>query len=138
MNMKSIVLAGALASAALLAGCGGSGSPIGLVDVQRLTANWPQYTDAQNQLVSDERAIQTGKGSTQQKQQQVAQMQKKYTQISNTLVQQVRDAAAKVAQQKNMQLVVTREFVGYGGTDITPDVEKLMGITEKASPSPSP
>jgi hypothetical protein len=34
--------------------------------------------------------------------------------------------------------VVTREFVGYGGVDITPDVEKAMGITESASPSPSP
>jgi hypothetical protein len=28
---------------------------------------------------------------------------------------------------------VTREFVGYGGVDITPDVEKMLNITE-ASP----
>jgi hypothetical protein len=29
-------------------------------------------------------------------------------------------------------------MVGYGGTDITGDVEKAMGITESASPTPSP
>lgn len=135
--MKKTIVTAALAACVLTA-CTGTQSNVGLIDVSRLTANWPQYTDAQNQLLADERAIQGGKGSTKQKQQQVAQMQQKYAKISEQLVAQVRDAATKVAQQKNMKLVLTREFVGYGGTDITPDVEKAMGITEKASPSPSP
>jgi Skp family chaperone for outer membrane proteins len=125
-------------AAALLAGCAGNTSPVGLIDVQRITANWPQYTNANNQMLADERAVETGKGSPQQKQRQVAQMQAKYSAISQQLVSQIKDAAAKVAQQKNLKLVVTREFVGYGGVDITPDVEKAMGITESASPSPSP
>ncbi len=132
--MKKIVIAAALA--AMLAGCGGSQNPVGLIDVARLTANWPQYANAQNQLMADERAITTGKGSNAQKQRQLAQLQAKYAAISQRLVQQIRDAAGKVAQQKNLKLIVTHEFVGYGGTDITTDVEKLMGITEKPTPSP--
>lgn len=134
MKKQNIVLTIFL-TAALLGGCT-AGSSIGLVDVQRLTANWPLYTNAQNQLIADERAIATGKGSKSQKQQQALQLQQRYTQVSNQLVTQVKDAAAKIAQEKKLQLVVTREFVGYGGTDITPDVEKLLGITEKATPTP--
>lgn len=125
-------------AAALLAGCSGGGSsPVGLLDVQRLMANWPQYNTANTQMLEDERAIQTGKGSNAQKQRQLADMSKKYASLSQQLVKQVQDAAAKVAQQKNLKLVVTREYVGYGGVDITSDVEKAMGITETASPSPS-
>lgn len=134
--MKKYIVIIAAAAAAALGGCGGGGSPIGLVDVQRLTANWPQYTNAQNQLAADQRAIASGKGSSASKQRQVIQLQQRYAQISNQLVSQVKDAAAKVAQQKQLSLVVTREFVGYGGTDITPDVEKILGITEKPSPTP--
>jgi Skp family chaperone for outer membrane proteins len=124
-------------AAALLAGCAANSSPVGLLDVQRLTANWPQYNNAQNQLLADERAVQTGSGSTAQKRALAVQLQAKYGKISDQLVAQIKDAAQKVAQQKNLRLVLTREFVGYGGTDITPDVEKILGITE-SSPSPSP
>jgi len=133
---KSIVIIAAIAALALTA-CAPS-SPVGLLDVQRLTANWPQYNNVQNQLLADQRAIETGRGSNAQKQKQAAQLQAKYSTLSEQLVSQIKDAAAKVAQQKNLKLVVTREFIGYGGTDITPDVEKAMGITESASPSPSP
>ena len=48
----------------------------------------------------------------------------------------VRNAVEQVANEKHLQLVVTRQFVGYGGTDITPDVERILKITE-ASPSGS-
>jgi Skp family chaperone for outer membrane proteins len=132
---KSIVIIAA-AAAALLSACAQS-SPVGLLDVSRLTANWPQYNNVQNQLLADERAIETGSGSNAQKQREAAQLNAKYSALSQQLVDQIKAAAAKVAQQKNMKLVVTREFVGYGGTDITPDVEKAMGITE-TSPSASP
>jgi len=53
------------------------------------------------------------------------------------LTDQIRAAAAKVAAKKNLKLVLTREGVGYGGTDITAEVEKDLGITETASPKPS-
>ena len=133
---KSIVIIAALAALTLTA-CGQS-SPVGLLDVQRLTANWPQYINVQNQLLADQRAIETGKASEAQKRKEAQQLQAKYSALSEQLVKQIKDAAAKVAQQKNLKLVVTHEFIGYGGTDITPDVEKQMGITESASPSPSP
>lgn len=132
---KSIGIIAAIAALTLTA-CAQS-SPVGLLDVQRLTANWPQYNNVQNQLLADERAIQTGAGSASQKQKQAAQLQAKYSALSEQLVGQIKAATAKVAQQKNMKLVVTHEYVGYGGTDITGDVEKEMGITE-ASPSASP
>jgi Skp family chaperone for outer membrane proteins len=124
-----------LVAAAALAGCT-SQSPVGLVDVSRLTANWPKYIDAQNQLNADEQGILASKGSRVQKQQQVLALQQKYAGVESDLVKQVRDAATQVAQKRQFKLVLTREFVGYGGTDITPDVEKLLGITEKATPSP--
>jgi Skp family chaperone for outer membrane proteins len=133
---KRIIVA-ALAAAALAA-CSGNSSPVGLLDVQRITSNWPQYTNANNQMLADERSIETGPGSNADKQRKVMQMNAKYSQVSQQLVNQIKDAATKVAQQKNLKLVVTREFIGYGGVDITPDVEKAMGITESASPSPSP
>jgi len=64
-------------------------------------------------------------------------MQAKYAAITAQLTQQIKDAAGKVAADKQLKLVVTREGVGYGGTDITADVEKVMNITEKPTPSPS-
>ena len=137
MKKSNIVIA-AIAAAAL-AGCTGQTAPVGLIDVQRLAANWPQYQTVQNQLLADEQGIQRGRGSNQQKAQQIAQLQAKYANLSQQLVAQIRSAATKIAQQKNLKLVVTKEFVTYGGTDITPDVEKAMGITEtSASPSASP
>ncbi|MDQ2871919.1 MAG: hypothetical protein M3R35_02185 [Candidatus Eremiobacteraeota bacterium] len=133
--MKRNVIA-LLTASVLLAGCGAKSSPVGLVDVSRLTANWPKYIDAQNQLNADEQAILASKGSKSSKTQQVAQLQQKYAGIESGLVKQVRDAATQIAQKKSMKLVLTREYVGYGGTDITPDVEQVLGITEKATPSP--
>ena len=134
MKKQSIFIAAV--AAATFCACSAASSPVGLLDVQRLTANWPQYNNAQNQLLADERAVESGRGSMAQKRAQAAQLQAKYSKISDQLVSQIKDAAQKIAQQKNLRLVVTREYVGYGGTDITPDVEKMLGITE-TSPAPS-
>lgn len=124
-------------SAALLGGCGTS-SQIGLVDVQRIVSNWPEYQGYQNQLLSDERTIAAGRGNRVQKQRAAVAMQQKYTKITEQLTQQIRDASKKIAEQRQLKLVLTREGVGYGGIDITPDVEKTLNITEKATPSPGP
>ena len=132
-NVHSIILA-ALA-AAVLSACG-TASPIGLVDVQRIVNNWPEYQNYQNQLLADERSIAAGRGNRAQKQRAAMAMQQKYSKITEQLTQQIRDAANKIAQQKQLKLVLTREGVGYGGVDITPDVEKTLNITEKATPSP--
>jgi len=125
-----------LLTAALLAGCGAS-SPVGLVDVQRIVGNWSEYQNYQTQLLGEEQAITAGKGTTAQKQRAALALQRKYAKITEQLTQQIRDAAGKIAQQRQLKLVVTREGIGYGGVDITADVEKSLNITEKASPAPS-
>lgn len=125
----------ATVAAAVLGGCATS-SPVGLVDVNRIVVNWPVYQQYQQQLLVDEQAIAQSRASTAAKQQEALALQKKYANITSELTARIRDAATKVATQKNLTLVVTKEGVGYGGVDITPDVEKAMNITEKATPSP--
>jgi Skp family chaperone for outer membrane proteins len=121
--------------AAMLAGCAAH-SQIGLVDVQRIVNNWPEYQGYQNQLVSEERSIASRRESAGRRVRDAAALQRKYTKITDQLSQQIRDAAGKIAAKNQMKLVLTREGVGYGGTDITSDIEKSMNITEKATPTP--
>lgn len=129
-NLMTLALA-----AAVLAACGNN-SPIGTVDVQRVATNWTKYQDFQNQLAADEQQIQQSKASTAQKIRMGAALQQKYAKITDGLTQEIRDAATKVAGDRKLKLVVTREGVGYGGVDITPDVEKALNIVEKATPTP--
>ncbi len=122
-------------AAAALAGCAPK-SPIGLVDVQRIVANWPEYQGYQNQLYNDERSIQSRRESSARKQRAAFDLQRKYERVTNALSQQIRDAAGRIASQRQLKLVLTREGIGYGGVDITADVEKALNITEKATPTP--
>lgn len=124
------------AAATLFAGCANT-SPVGLIDVNRVVNNWDVYQRYQQQLLIEEQGIAQSKASNATKQSQAIALQKKYGAITDQLTKEVRDAASKVAAQRNLKLVVTTEGVGYGGVDITPDVEKIMNITEKASPSPT-
>ncbi len=130
---KSII---AIAGLITIVGCASS-SPVGLVDVNRITANWKVFQTDQSHLYADERRIATSTASNAQKASQVAALQKKYGALTVQLTDQIRKAAAQVAAKKNLKLVLTREGVGYGGTDITTEVEKILGITETASPKPS-
>jgi Skp family chaperone for outer membrane proteins len=132
--VKKQLLLAAIA-AALLAGCANS-TPIGLVDVNRIVTNWPVYQQFQQQLMADEQSIAQSRASQADKAKAARALQKKYANITAELTTQIRNAANKVASQKNLTLVVTKEGVGYGGVDITPEVEKVMNITEKSSPSP--
>ena len=118
----------------MFAGCANS-NPVGLVDVNRIVQNWAVYQSFQQQLLTDEQGIAQSKASPAVKQRQAAILQKKYQGITDELTKQIRDAATKVAQQEHLTLVVTKEGVGYGGVDITKDVEKAMNITEKATPA---
>lgn len=133
--MKNKLILTALA-AALLAGCANN-SPVGLIDIGRIVANWKTYQLNQQQLMIDEQKIVQSRASNAQKQREAIALQKKYAGITNDLTKQIRDAAQKVASDKNLKMVVTKQGVGYGGVDITPDVEKAMNITE-ASSSPNP
>jgi len=110
-------------------------SPIAIVDIARVTANWPKFINYNNQLASDTDAIQRSRASQRDKARQIGDLQKRYVAMQQEVTNDVRAAAQQVADQRHFKLVLTREFVGYGGVDITADVEKILKITEK-TPAP--
>jgi len=122
--------------ASLCACGGGPQSSIGLVDVQRIAANWPKFQNYQNQLASDAQAIDRSRRPARDKVKARADLQQRYAKAQSELTNDVSAAARQVADQKHLTYVFTRQYVGYGGVDITPDVEKILQIVEKPSPSP--
>jgi Skp family chaperone for outer membrane proteins len=129
------------ALAALLLGMTACSKPppsgdIGLVDVARLSANWPKFLNYQNQLNADMNAIKASNAPEGQKQRQMQGLQYRFATNQTELTNNVHDAAQQVANDKHLRFVITRQFVGFGGVDITPDVEKVLQITEKATPAP--
>ena len=129
------------ALAALLLGMTACSKPapqgnIGLVDVQRLTSNWPKFMNYQNQLNADVGALRTAHMSDGEKARVMQGLQARFAQNQTELTTDVRNAANQVASDKHLQYVLTQQYVGYGGVDITPDVEKILQIVEKATPTP--
>ncbi|MBV8643386.1 MAG: hypothetical protein JO225_05665 [Candidatus Eremiobacteraeota bacterium] len=128
-----------IAVAALLALCACSGGPkgdIGLIDTVRIQQNWPKFLNYQNQLSADAAALQRSGASNAQKAKESAQLQQRFTQAQNELTGEVTDAAKQVAANRGLKYVFTRQYVGYGGVDVTADVEKILKIEEKATPTP--
>ena len=130
----------ALLATALLAALGACTSApqstIGLVDVQRISQNWPKFQNYQNQLANDAQTIEHSNRSAGDKARARAQLQRRFADAQNELTGDVSAAAKQVAADKHLTYVLTRQYVGYGGVDITPDVEKVLQIVEKPSPSP--
>jgi len=124
-----------VAVAAALAGCATQQSQVATVNITRVTQNWPKFINYNNQLASDTDAIQRSSASPRDKQRQLDQLRQHFVKMQEEVTNDVRAAAEQIAGQRHFKMVITREFVGYGGTDITPDVEKILKITEK-SPSP--
>ncbi len=123
--------------AAGFAGCAPS-SPIGLVDTQRIVQNWSQYQGYQAELMLEEQTISQSRASAGEKQREYQQLQQRYGKIEQQLVAELQGAAQQVAKARGLKLVFTRQGVGWGGVDITPDVEKALNITESATPAASP
>jgi Skp family chaperone for outer membrane proteins len=109
---------------------------IGLVDVPRITSNWPKFLNYQNQLNADVTAIRNSHVPDSEKARELQGLQARFATNQTELTNNVRDAATQVASDKHLRFVFTRQFVGYGGIDITPDVEKILQVTEKATPAP--
>src|SRR5579872_172657 len=135
MNKHRVALALGLL---FLSGCGigKPSSDIGTVDLARIMANWPKFENYNNQIQADAFAIEQSREPESQKARQRAELQQRFSQYQVEITADIRNAAQQVAAQKNFKLVFTRQGVGYGGVDITPDVEKVLSITEKATPKP--
>lgn len=135
MNKHWIALA---LGVVILAGCGINkpGSDIGTVDLTRIMSNWPKFENYNNQIQADAFAIEQSKEPESQKARQRAELRQRYQQYQVEITDDIRGAATQVAAQRKLKLVVTRQGVGYGGVDITADVEKILNIQEKATPKP--
>jgi Skp family chaperone for outer membrane proteins len=136
---KRVALAVLVTSVAALTGCHGGtsgGGDIGLVDVQRITANWPKFLNYQNQLNADAQAVQQSHDSSAAKAREMQTLQARYQSTQTELTDDVRNAAQQVASTKHLKYIFTQQYVGYGGIDITPDVEKILNITERVTPAP--
>jgi hypothetical protein len=133
--MKRTLLPALLALFAL-AGCNGgaASSDIATVDIARITSNWPKFINYNNQLASDTEAINRSRAPQREKDRQIADLRRRFVSMQDEVTGDVRAAAQQVANDRHFKLVVTREFTGYGGVDITTDVEKILKITEKSPP----
>jgi outer membrane protein len=112
-------------------------SSIGYVDQTQIDAvpKIKNANDAFNKWANDQRTAalkeMQGAKNDPKKQQQIFQdYQKKLSdqqeKVLKPLVDQTRDAMAKVAAQKHLILVIDRSDVIYGGTDITSDVQNAL------------
>jgi Skp family chaperone for outer membrane proteins len=139
VNTKQIARLIAIAGTLLaLAGCG-IGKPksdVAVVDVSRIVANWPKFANYNNQIQADSFAIEQSRAPESQKARQRAELQQRYLQFQNDIAADITGAAQQVASDKKLKMVFTRQGVGYGGTDITVDVEKILKIEERATPKP--
>ena len=130
----------AICSVALLTALAACSSPaksaVGLIDTARITSNWPKFQNYQNQIAADEAAIQRSRATNAQKAQQIAALQGRFVNAQRELTDDVSNAAQAVAKDKGLTYVLTRQFVGYGGVDITADIEKILKIDDKSTPAP--
>ena len=138
MNESRLVrpLLTALLLGALCACAKPNQSDIGLVDVQRISANWPKFQNYQNQLAADAQTIERSNRSARDKAAARAALQARFAQAQQELSGDVSTAAKQVAADRHLNYVFTRQFVGYGGVDITADVEKILKIDDKSTPAP--
>ncbi|HEX3466160.1 MAG TPA: OmpH family outer membrane protein, partial [Candidatus Elarobacter sp.] len=90
----------------------------------------------QNQLAADAATIERSNRSARDKAQARAQLQDRFAKAQKELTDDVQKAATQVASQKKLTYVFTRQYVGYGGVDITKDVESILKIDDKGTPSP--
>ena len=136
MKSLRLLLAAALLSSLCACAAGNNSSNIGLVDVQRISQNWPKFQNYQNQLAADAATIERSNRSPQAKAQARAQLQDRFARAQKELSDDVTSAAKQVASDKKLTYVFTRQYVGYGGVAITKDVEKILKIDDKSTPSP--
>jgi hypothetical protein len=110
---------------------------VGSVDIARITSHWVKFSDYERQLRAESEHIAAARESEDQRRAQLDILHTKYEALQSEITTRVRQAADRVAQRDGLRLVVTREFVGYGGRDVTGEVEAALGVVETPSPSQS-
>ena len=134
--MKKAVLAAFVLIALSGCGIGKPKSDVATVDLARIMANWPKFANYNNQIQADAFAIESSKAPESQKARQRAELAQRFNQFQQEITSDVSGAAQQVATNRKFKMVFTRQGIGYGGTDITADVEKILKIEEKATPKP--
>jgi outer membrane protein len=122
-----------LAAAVLLAGCG---PRIGVVDTQRVLNESVKALEYQKQLDDREKqmvaelTVLNGQVSAAELNARRASLMTELTQLrgdlENQLNQQLHDAAAKVARQDGLRLVIVKSSSVLGGRDVTQQVIDLL------------
>ncbi len=140
------LIAGALmvASLGVVAGCG-SQEQVGYVDGQALMTQSQKGVDAKNKLLAkqqeiQQRVAQEAQGKSQEEQQQImAKADQEFSIYQQAIVKDFRsnlDANVQaVAKEKQLTMVVEKNTLISGGTDITNDVLEKMGKAKEASAS---
>jgi outer membrane protein len=126
-----------IAAATLLGGCSGSGqTAVGVLDVNKVMSDSPKVKQFQDQLnvrgkeLSDQ--LEKDKASISaeeyQKRQEAAYAEflKTKQDLEGQIDSTIKQALEQVAQEKKMGVVLYKNGVAQGGTDITEDVLKKM------------
>lgn len=137
-RVKLMVLAVLIiAAAALLGGCSGSGqTSVGVLDVNKVMSDSPKVKQFQDQLntrgkeLSDQLEKDKPNISAEeyQKRQEAAYAEflKTKQDLEGQIDSTIKQALEQVAQEKKMGVVLYKNGVAQGGTDITEDVLKKM------------
>lgn len=126
-----------IAAAALLGGCSGSGqTTVGVLDVNKVMSDSPKVKQFQDQLntrgkeLSDQLEKDKPNISAEeyQKRQEAAYAEflKTKQDLEGQIDSTIKQALEQVAQEKKMGVVLYKNGVAQGGTDITEDVLKKM------------
>lgn len=134
--MKRLVLALALGCipVACAHGPADSAGGIGIVDVARLRDHWPKFKADDAELAAATRALQSATGRPADLRRRRVALRARFLRMQNDVTGDVRRASDAVARERGLRLVLTKESVGYGGVDVTRDVEKRLHIGETSAP----
>jgi len=151
-----ILLLGMVIAVFLTAGCTQKQRlyRIGLVDYDRVVADWPELDRQYQQYLQEVRQIQANgvnkPGQLSAAQQKKLKERTEYWQkISKQLSDQVREAAAEVAREEDLDMVLFNTLmdpvmgpvpsgIEFGGFDITPDLKEKLRSKHVSPSSPTP
>ncbi|VBB09261.1 chaperone protein skp [Lucifera butyrica] len=134
-KMRVITAIALLALAALLGGCN-AGTNVGVLDVNRIMNESPKVKQFQDQLntkgkeLSDKLEKQKASLSKEDFQKQQQASYSEFVKTKQDMEKQIDDAIKQaldqVAKEKKLGVVVYKNSVAQGGTDVTDDVLKKM------------